>query len=1629
MFQSEKLDNHLKTSDTIKVGSRTFVEWNMNDPTNIKRLGNYRYRPSNSSSPFFLIPSTYNDNEIGPTFYYTGATDSDTVIESGLNDNDEPTLFLSPQQKMKMLFSLEDCIKPFRPRSGINKLLYLGSIGNNASNNQFIDDGRSDSARRPRYYMASRDDQFKYWTSFRKELGNPTTPAGSPIPETLTEVVRGVSFFDSVSGRNYIEDAAPFVVYNEKVPTNKIVVKMQTNVGEVSLGDLRYNDENNILDPLFGNQNKTTPVRWSIEKLENNSWINIISFDENSIQENGDPLIGPDGYVEISYGLKIPEQYKNIFIFAEQLSSSSLLPQTAPEGYAYLIKEEEEVVGTIFIYINDEWQSFIPEYGWSLSSQELSRNSARVTKVVDPEYFIVNNKKQYREFEFIEGIRIVVQTMNKQSCTFDLIEFSPRLFVDISNSINSYSITKTMSDLGNSSIPVGALFASSGNIEIFDTDFSFNDNNPFNEEDNSGSIVSKYLDKIIKFVFYESILDVFDEDLSVNLDYYIPIKSMYAHGFPQTTSPASLLNIELRDFFFFLESSPAPQLFLTDISLSYAIMILLDYIGFDNYVFKRTPNTPEIIIPYFFVEQGQNVAEVLQKLAVASQSAMFFDEYNNLVVMLKEYLLPSSEEERPTDSFLLGQETVYDINNESYLFNGFVYEESELPDKEEFGCYVNIENDYIYVWSQENQSWQQKEKINDLYRPNIISFSSQDKKVYNAGQINYTTRYLQRSIGSTSAALKIDEYKNYIYKPVLLWEAPGNTNRQTINEIAGQMSGHVLGAIPLNTNLSAEQPYALNNTIYNNIIDVGENVYWMTNYQGYLYSAGEVIKYDAIEYIVTGQSQPIWITSNQQYQDYFGKLPFNGKMYPSGRVRIYAEPQFEEVDGQIKIKDSNPIEINGRGQFGTPILSHSAGINEYWFDNNNVRGCIQEATSYLFNTSRYINYPNNLTSSNAGKTKTIGSTTISANNLASQSPRGGLIRNFLTDKNFTEKDLAYKKTTEPGSIQSSALVFSGPEIPSSLPSANFVSYIYKDFINEDGSSTPYKHYGTRMRIIGNIETGTNKSQTPLGNFPVYTGSTQAGFSAAAATVNNQEEILRGGSGGIGINVDKEKNTGYYFEIMALTASNISLYNNGNNSNVVSYNIVSNPAPQVSGTTVTVYTQTAIDYQVGQSVIISGLSTPQLNGEFVITSIDSSRKRFTYKIGSSLSATSTTGGVVSAFSAENTNIANIFFYKVVSDSNGNAITYRLWSGLSKINVDGGEFYGQGRLMGEQETTVYDLAAEYVNVGSTRKFFLYLNNKQIAVVEDATPLPEKNSFAIFIRGTSKCMFENVYALSNNYSQDSAFGAIDGIAQVFGDEEIDATESLRKYAVSGLIQKTYLSGISSLQSPKYNIYFEEFGTILREAAYFNILYDRAYPALYAKLMKTANNLKGYTTSGFYAWSYGAEFLIFNNCDFAITLDDTSGNYLRILGAAFTQSTSYTLTVDDLYKKRSNLLDTALGKPSTLYNALSVDKEYNEIKNSREKYGKNEITIESPYIQSTDAAENIFGWVVNKISKPRKMIGASVFATQNLQLGDIVYVKYLSKDGVDVVTSDKKRFVIYQIEHSQKFEGPSTTMYLAEV
>jgi hypothetical protein len=228
---------------------------------------------------------------------------------------------------------------------------------------------------------------------------------------------------------------------------------------------------------------------------------------------------------------------------------------------------------------------------------------------------------------------------------------------------------------------------------------------------------------------------------------------------------------------------------------------------------------------------------------------------------------------------------------------------------------------------------------------------------------------------------------------------------------------------------------------------------------------------------------------------------------------------------------------------------------------------------------------------------------------------------------------------------------------------------------------------------------------------------------------------------------------------------------------------------------------------------------------------------------------------------------------------------------------------------------------------------------------------------------------------------------------------------------------------------MYFEEFGTIMRECSYFNIKYDRAYPALYAELSPTFNRIKGYTVSGFQADSYGAEFLIFNATDKALILDETTGNYLRIQGVTFTQDTTHELTVDEYFSQRSNMSDPELSGSALVYSPLVEESRYNEIKLSRMIYGKNEFSIDSPYLQTDDDANALMGWIVNKIMVPKKSIGINLFSIPTIQLGDIVTVNYKDSNGLDLVSDSTTRFVVYNIEYSRNNTGPNMSVYLSEV
>jgi len=918
------------------------------------------------------------------------------------------------------------------------------------------------------------------------------------------------------------------------------------------------------------------------------------------------------------------------------------------------------------------------------------------------------------------------------------------------------------------------------------------------------------------------------------------------------------------------ESMTAPQVFVRDVSLSWAIATIFDSVGFSNYAFKRVSGTNDPIIPYFFIAPETSVAQVLQDLAVSTQHMMFFDEYNNFIIMSKEYAMPTVDQ-RSTDFALYGSQ---DYNTSSTGLNNSI-------------------------------------KFKNTKLANILGINSKISDIYNAGKINYSARSIRKSIAEIKQAYNVDNYRTWIYQPTLLWEAPPEQNTKSVNQVNNQSSGYALTAIPLNSTLSDSVPTLSAGEIIDNIIDLSEGVYWMPRYNGYFYSNGEIIKYDAVEYSVDidGVSTLVWIASIQEYSNYFSKLDFGKKIYPTGRVRIYAK-----ID-----ETGTSIAQHGRGQFGTEVVEHPAGLSDIWKDSTRRKGLVMKS-EYLFDNKT------------AGTTENgAAGVTTNATNLAQKSAKiEERIKNVLVSavgESSQDGVRAPTRAERGGSVQSSTLVFSGPALKDlnnkKIKPRDMVTYIPKQL------DETYRHFGTRLRILGSpVQTPGQKeiltTQNVDNGMKLYNGSK-----------------ITGGSAGLAFMLDKSSSTnnGYYFEIAALS---------------------------YDGTD------------------------------------------------------------------ESTTLDNVFFYKVKKDTgSSNAIPVYLYSGQATILVDQGEFVGQSRTMSENYPTVYDIAVEYETLSSKwKRFYLYINNSLIAVIDDKDSLPIKKNMAMFVRGTTKAMFENIYAIRKRYEKNpnSIISAPPIQSRtIFDDDSISTNEGLTKYAINGMVQKTFLSNVGG-SGAEHNLYFDEFGTIMREAAYFNIKYDKAYPALTAKMSPTISSFKGYTVSKFTPNAYGAEFMIFNCTDTILMVGPDTGNYLRIQGVTLTDEVATTLTVDDYYNKKADFSNPTFS--GTKLETIDLYNQYVDIKNSRTTYGVKQFDITAKYIQDQDVANELMGWIISKISKPRKAVGVEVFGIPYAQLGDIVTVDYVDEDNVNQIslTSDS-RYVVYSSEYSYSENGPQQTIYLSEV
>ena len=1442
MYSNTALTNHLQESAAVETKSKVLAEWNLNIFENIEAIGNYKNRPI-ASNTANTLPGTWvmeDENTLAENRTWYGFTDYDTTIDGGYTDeNATPVTFQSSNERQKSLLSLEDCFKRFRPRSGINKLRAR-------DNGRYILPAYSNSIfARPRYYPAGKNDNFKYWSSYRVSGTDP--------------------FGISKTGDPYlIQDAAPFVVYKNQIPTNKVVIKLQTNVSDIDSGALINPASPANKDPFFIGSTpnyKSTPLKWKIQKLDSDdNWVDLV---EEITTDQFTSNASSNGYFELSYGLtnsEILTTYKDKFLMLGILASTSALPNIVGEefaGQSYLIKSSDTDKGVIHIHnggtsaviLDNYTAAIVPTYGWYKSEESISNAQLFVKeldKTLAPSY-LDNSILTYREFEYIKGLRIVVNRMVNQRTTFDLIELSPRLAVDITDITSSFSLKKYASDLGVSSLPVGQLLASNGDMSIFDYNEVFNQNN----QDSLLNIYSgndlqfSFITKNLQLKFYETISKVKQTDNTYK-DYHVPLKTMYADGFPQYDDSNRNIAITLRDFVFYLESQIAPEIFLTNASTSYIIATLLDSIGFSNYSFKRISGEQDTVIPNFFISPNKTVMQVLQDIAIATQTTMFFDESNNFIVMSKRYLVPDSTVDRNFDTTLYGSDT-------------------------------------------------------GVKKTNIINISSQSNDIYNDGKITYYNRYIKKKSNDVSLESYTDRAKTLAYENVVLWSVNDVQEKitQDKNEENPTASGYALTAMALASKLKAELPKVVNQEIVNNEIDFGDNIYWLARPNGYLYANGEIIRYDAIQYSAGGQT--VWIQNENDYSKYFSQLPLGQKMYPTGVIRIYAEPKYNSDGTYVE----NTIGKHGRAQFGTTIAEHTATHNELEYSWKTPKTPLVTDWQYLFNP----------TASSTITTDIKNNKTNLKN--AKMKPPTTTIKNFLSvpKYNVNTKNYEYK-----GTLQASALLLTGPNFTAKSNNGPSVNYVKKDL----GTSVAYDTFGTRVRLLGTPqEKETSKTQRLSGSYPLYTSA-------------NLSAPVNGESGGIGIltNADGE---GYYYEIVALNYADTKNFT----------------------VTDSIDAKTVIFYRLN---LVDGILKPTV----------------------------------------------------------------LYSGFQNILVDSGKFAAKvKRLQDSTEDSIYDLGLKVSKINNKDwRVSIYFNGIMLGTVQDKQPVTSgvSQNISLFTRGSSQVMFNDVYAIKTLKKKPAA-SEVKASSEIFNGNKT-SNLSYSKYSMNSLVKTGFLSNLSPSEVPENIIYYEEFGTIMRECAYFNVKFDKAYPALRSKIAPQPAALAQYLVTGYNSTPYRAEFLVFNTSDFALGLGDGQDfdTILNIVGITYTEEVATELTVDGFYNNRSNF------SSNNDYSSQVYKNKYTDIKNNRVTYGSKAFAIDSPYIQTEGTATELMDYIINKISKPRKAVAVETFGMPIIQLGDLVKFSYdETKTLPNAVT--ESNFVVYAIEHQTRENGPSTVIYLSEV
>ena len=765
MIHNTTIKNLMKSSDSITSTHLVISEWNMNKYQKISQYGVYQ-----GSGAVGSISSSYSSLDAtissGNTFY---VYDDDSTEEA---------------PEAQYFSSLASVFKGDRPNPGIVLTQYFPGmlIGQNTSSMRM----NNLSTGSARYYPFTESRRYDYFNSAKIINSN-------ILSKDNISQYAGVS---NVNGA--INNANPFVVYENSFPCNKILISVQNHV--------------------------SVPDNFYVDILVGSSWQQVYNGTSATDWVNG----------------KLEIYYNNTASWTKTVNRITNLSEiSSPSTQTKLIK------------------------GIRLRVVEMSPVIATISNV----------SRKFRS-------------------SLELIEMSPRLEADVSAYTESFSFNSSIAE-GEFGLPVGKIVSSNGNVMLSNESETFL---------LSGSAAAQHLlTPDVEFRFYQTVS-------SSN----VPLKVMYSDSWDIGEDYTA--NVSLSDRMrIFQETNAVDLATITSkgIPFSVLILMLLDNLGITGYEFKQSDSdatNEDTLIKNFFCNREQTVAEVLENIAVATQSAMFIDAVGNLNVLTKERVC-NTERINESTSTTSGGTDFWAIYDDKYTAS-------------------NTEYSYI-----------------NGYKPNVITAQEEKIDPVTEGTITYHSYGIRKSPGTS---ILEDAIPKNILDDMPANSLVGTGYNYTFSKVwsPGSDNESVLGAANLLKDISSTRV----KNLYTSPIDAIDQheaikimvqeattnsakqqsllmyldrneIYTFPTMSGYVMVDSEIIEYNGIAYSVNGSAVPEVFFSREDLNNFINKSELRGSIVPIALVNYV----------RFRIDNSNDdgtysyiVDGDGRAQFGTKVAAHKA---------------------------------------------------------------------------------------------------------------------------------------------------------------------------------------------------------------------------------------------------------------------------------------------------------------------------------------------------------------------------------------------------------------------------------------------------------------------------------------------------------------------------------------------------------------------------------------------------------------------------------------------------------------------------------------------------------------------------------